>query len=121
MGKRGNLEVAVAVAILIAAFGVTAIARSSGPPAWQKALQIRGAALDQRYVHAAQVRRPAATPEPDWLRALRLRSEALDRTYGLADARSSQAAAGPDWYRALMERSDALDRRYHLGVYAPSP
>jgi anaerobic selenocysteine-containing dehydrogenase len=121
MGKRVNLQVAVGVAIVIAAFGVAAIARSSGPPAWQKALMIRGAALDQRYVHEARVRLPAATPEPDWLRALRLRSNALDRTYGLTDARSSQAGTGPDWYRALMERSDALDRRYHLGAYAASP
>jgi hypothetical protein len=120
MGKRFNLELVVGAVILIAAFGVTAaVAHSSGAPAWKRALMIRSEALDERYVHTTQLRRPVSTPEPGWLVALKLRSEALDRRYGLGDARSSQAASGPDWYRALMQRSDALDRAFRLGKYAP--
>ena len=120
MGRRIHLALIAGAVILIAAVGVTtAVAHSGEAPAWQRALLVRSAALDQRYVHAAQLQRRLRTPEPGWLVALRLRSEALDRRYGLADARSSQAAGGPDWYRALMERSDALDRAFRLGRYAP--
>jgi hypothetical protein len=120
VGKRINLELVVGAVIVIAAFGVTtAVAHSGGAPAWQRALMIRSAGLDQRYLETTQLRRQVSTPEPGWLVALKLRSEALDRRYGLTDARTSQAAGGQDWYRALMERSDALDRAFHLGRYAP--
>lgn len=119
MSKRFGFGMVVRVAIVIAAFGVTgAIAHSSEPPAWKRALQLRSAALDHHYAH---VRRPASKPEPDWLRALELRSEALDRTYGLGSTtRSTQGAPAPAWYEALMARSDALDRAFRLGKYAAS-
>jgi hypothetical protein len=119
VGKRINLELVVGVVVLVVAFGVTtAVAHSGGEPAWQRALMLRSAALDQRYVHPARLQRQVSSPEPGWLVALKLRSVGLDRRYGLVDERRSQAA-GQDWYRALMERSDALDRAFRLGRYAP--
>jgi hypothetical protein len=122
MGKRFEIRTAVRIAVVIVAVGATAaIAQSSEPPAWQRALQLRSEALDQRYVRHADIRRPASRPAPDWLAALQLRSEGLDRRYGLGTPdRHAQGTTGPDWQRALMERSDALDRRYHLGRYAGS-
>jgi hypothetical protein len=122
MSKRFGFGMVVRVAIVIAAFGVTgAIAHSSEPPAWKKALQLRGAVLEHRYARDADVRRSTRKPEPDWLKALELRSEALDHKYGLASTlRSAQGAPAAAWYEALMARSDALDRAFRLGKYAAS-
>jgi hypothetical protein len=72
-----RLTIMLRIALVIAAFGVTAaIAHSSEPPAWKRALELRSQALDRRYglgtgTHAA------------WYAALMQRSEALDRRYHL--------------------------------------
>jgi hypothetical protein len=110
---RSRLTIAARIALAVAAFGVTAaIAHSSEPPAWKRALELRSQALDQRY-SGTTLR--STNPQPDWRTALEARSAALDRRYGLV--RGTHAG----WYVALLQRSEALDRRYRLGRYADAP
>ena len=70
--------VATAVAITVGAGFRTA----SGEPPWERALNIRSEALNEKY-GLGEVRRTAGTGQPSWLRALMIRSEALNEMHGL--------------------------------------
>ncbi len=93
---RGLVLVVVALALGVS--GGAAFAAQ--PPDWQKALNIRSKALDQKY------------------RLDKYASEVARKYHLNTSARTSASAGAPDWLKALIVRSDALDRKYGLGVYA---
>lgn len=93
---RGLVLVVVALALGVS----TGAAFAAQPPDWQKALNIRSKALDQKY-------------------RLDKYANMVARKYHLSGSTRTSASAGaPGWLKALIERSDALDRRYGLGAYA---
>ena len=93
---RGLVLVVVALALGVS----SGAAFAAQPPDWQKALNIRSKALDQKY-------------------RLDKYASMVARKYHLT-TRTSASAGAPDWLKALIVRSDALDRKYGLGVYAPA-
>jgi hypothetical protein len=93
---RGLVLVVVALALGVS----SGAAFAAQPPDWQKALNIRSKALDQKY-------------------RLDKYASMVARKYHLGTSTRTSASAGaPDWLKALIVRSDALDRKYGLGVYA---
>ena len=94
---RGLVLVVVALALGVSSGAAFA---AQPPPDWQKALNIRSKALDQKY-------------------RLDKYASMVARKYHLnASTRTSASAGAPDWLKALIVRSDALDREYGLGAYA---
>jgi len=88
------------LAVVALALGVSSgAAFAAQPPDWQKALNIRSKALDQKY-------------------RLDKYANMVARKYHLGSTRTSASAGAPGWLKALIVRSDALDRQYGLGVYA---
>jgi len=93
---RGLVLVVVALALGVS----TGASFAAQPPDWQKALNIRSKALDQKY-------------------RLDKYANMVARKYHIGvSTRTSASAGAPDWLKALIVRSDALDRKYGLGVYA---
>ncbi len=93
---RGLVLVVVALALGVS----TGAALAAQPPDWQKALNARSKALDQKY-------------------RLDKYANMVARKYHFgASARTTASAGAPDWLKALIVRSDALDREYGLGAYA---
>jgi hypothetical protein len=94
-GKRLGIGTGVATVLAASVVAIGAgsvIAGSAEPPAWQKGLQARSEALNQKFglgdyrnVTLSTSGAPSAS-DPDWLRALELRSEAMNRRYGLGSA-----------------------------------
>jgi len=91
-GKRVSIgtSIATVVAVSVATIGAgAAIAGSTEPPAWQKAVHARSEALNQKYGLGDRASAPlsasslSSVAQPDWLRALQLRSEAMNQRYGL--------------------------------------
>ena len=91
-GKRVSIgtSIATVVAVSVATIGAgAAIAGSTEPPAWQKAVHARSEALNQKYGLGDRASAPlsasslSSVAQPDWLRALQLRSEAMNHRYGL--------------------------------------
>jgi len=93
-GKRLGIGTGFTIlAVSVVAIGAgTVLAGSAAPPAWQKGLQARSEALNQKYglgeptSAALRTSGVSSVPQPDWLRALELRSEAMNRRYGLPHA-----------------------------------
>jgi hypothetical protein len=91
-GKRLGIGTGFTIlAISVVAIGA-GVAGSTEPPAWQKGMQARSEALNQKYglgdyqnATLSTSGAPSAS-DPDWLRALKLRSEAMNRRYGLGSA-----------------------------------
>ena len=96
LGIGTGLTTVMAVSVVAMGAGV---ANSDGPPAWQKGLQARSEALNQKYglpsskAAALSTSVVSSVPQPDWLRALELRSQAMNRRYGLPNANVTISSA----------------------------
>lgn len=95
LGIGTGLTTVMAVSVVAMGAGV---ANSAAPPAWQKGLQARSEALNQKYglpssKAAALSTSVSSVPQPDWLRALELRSQAMNRRYGLPNANVTISSA----------------------------
>jgi hypothetical protein len=91
-GKRLGIGTGFTIlAISVVAIGA-GVAGSTEPPAWQKGMQARSEALNQKYglpnakSAALSTTRVSSVPQPDWLRALEIRSRAMNVRYGLGNA-----------------------------------
>jgi hypothetical protein len=117
-GKRFAVGAGIVLAVLAVAIGVTVPGRSTdGQAAWEKSLNARSDALNQRYGLGAYAVGAAGAPASDAHRALQLRSEALNQKYGLGvySAQSAPAASASQTFLRL--RSEALNQKYGLGAY----
>lgn len=121
-GKKLGIGTGILAALSVVATAIPAgAAGSAAHPAWQRALNARGDAVNREYGLGRYTRPAASTTTPDWLRALTVRSEALNVRYGLgSDARRPASTSTPGWLKALTARSEALNRLYGLGEYAAS-
>jgi len=93
------MDVKVALPAILAAIAsiCPVAAPASNQPAWQRALAIRGDALNRTY-HLGRYAVPRALTAPTtpaWYRALELRSRALNKRYGLGRFAPASVATTP--------------------------
>jgi hypothetical protein len=84
-GKKLAVTIITFVAMAISGVALAAgtVQTDRSEPGWQKALAIRGEALNRKYHLGNSQQRTAADATPDWAQALATRSEALNRKYHL--------------------------------------
>ena len=103
MRAPAHIAVTIAAALALGAASAPAAANVTHPtvPAWERALVLRGRALDRAYSLGSF--RP------------------LGGSRGRSGLHLPTTEHHPAWLRALELRSVGLDRIHHLGSFAPPP